>query len=643
MAELKLKQSMTSIDIAVAVKELKNLESCLVRAVFMPTRDTLVLELGCGDEMKYLVAEAGRRLHSSRSVFTFESVRTVKPFKKFLEGSKLVEVSQLDLERVATLKLRRGSKIYALYVELLPRGVLALVDEQGKVIAVNKKLSAKDRTVFAGSKYVPPPSPPDFMRLDYSGLAEAASKFEGSVVQFFIRSLGVPPEIVNEVLGEEERSTKLQQLGAVKLASLLERVRRFVRGVVGQPRPCVVLVSENPIAFFPFKPSRLPEDSEVVEYGSMNELLDEYFMRAEEASLRLTEVSRVRNIEMAVEKTLREAEENLSRISNRLSEVTKTIQLVERYYYEIETAWACCRKVVKEKGWASVVECGNVVGDPVRGAIRIRLPDGEVELLLYKDVNQQYADLRREYEHFSDKLARARETVRDLGAKLEEIATRRAVLESLRIRPRRTSWFSRFLWIETSGGFLAIGGRDASQNELLVRRYLGPRDIFMHADILGASAFVILTQGRLVPEEDLREVACLAASYSKAWKAGLSSVDVFWVWGEQVKLSAPPGEYLPKGSFMVYGQKNFIKNVELSLSLGVAYIGEYFDLVLGPLNLVESISVASVTVVPGDISVDAAAKEIREHFLRRCPDVRGLAVNDVAKLLPGKVKIVNKK
>jgi hypothetical protein len=154
--------------------------------------------------------------------------------------------------------------------------------------------------------------------------------------------------------------------------------------------------------------------------------------------------------------------------------------------------------------------------------------------------------------------------------------------------------------------------------------------------------FVILTQGREVGEGDLHEVATLAASYSKAWKAGLSSVDVFWVYGEQVKLAAPPGQYLPRGSFMVYGQRNYIKGVKLRLGIGVAYYGDSYDIVIGPPELVASRAAAWVEVVPGNLSVDEVSKEIRRYLVERCPDARGLTVNDIAKLIPGRASIVRR-
>ena len=51
---------------------------------------------------------------------------------------------------------------------------------------------------------------------------------------------------------------------------------------------------------------------------------------------------------------------------------------------------------------------------------------------------------------------------------------------------------SRFYWFISSDNFLVIAGRDAQQNELLVRKYMDKKcDIYIHASIHGASSVII--------------------------------------------------------------------------------------------------------------------------------------------------------
>ncbi len=139
-------------------------------------------------------------------------------------------------------------------------------------------------------------------------------------------------------------------------------------------------------------------------------------------------------------------------------------------------------------------------------------------------------------------------------------------------KKRKRQWYEAFRWMFTSKGKLVIGGKDARTNEIIVRKYLEPRDLFFHADIVGAPS-VILKRGKEADEDEIRETAIFAASYSRAWKMGLSSVDVYYVNSDQVSLSPPSGEYRPKGGVIVKGKRNYIK---VPLLLYVNFDGEKF-------------------------------------------------------------------
>ena len=59
-----------------------------------------------------------------------------------------------------------------------------------------------------------------------------------------------------------------------------------------------------------------------------------------------------------------------------------------------------------------------------------------------------------------------------------------------------------------------IGGRDQQQNELIVKRYLRSGDIYVHADLSGASSVVIKNPGGgTVPPKSLAEAGTMAVAY----------------------------------------------------------------------------------------------------------------------------------
>ena len=46
-------------------------------------------------------------------------------------------------------------------------------------------------------------------------------------------------------------------------------------------------------------------------------------------------------------------------------------------------------------------------------------------------------------------------------------------------RQREKRWFEKFDWCVTTDGFIVLAGRSGEQNEILVRRYLRPGDLFV--------------------------------------------------------------------------------------------------------------------------------------------------------------------
>ncbi|POR33294.1 Ribosome quality control complex subunit 2 [Tolypocladium paradoxum] len=139
---------------------------------------------------------------------------------------------------------------------------------------------------------------------------------------------------------------------------------------------------------------------------------------------------------------------------------------------------------------------------------------------------------------------------------------------------RKQLWFEKFTWFISSDGYLVIAGKDASQNEMLYRKYLRKGDVYCHADLHGAPSVVIKnnpsTPHAPIPPATLAQAGSLSVCSSDAWdsKAGMGA---WWVNADQVSKSAPTGEFLPTGSFMVRGKKNFLPPAQLLLGLGVMF------------------------------------------------------------------------
>jgi len=139
---------------------------------------------------------------------------------------------------------------------------------------------------------------------------------------------------------------------------------------------------------------------------------------------------------------------------------------------------------------------------------------------------------------------------------------------------RRQMWFEKFIWFLSTDGYLVLGGKDAQQNELLYRRYLKKGDIYVHADLHGASSVVIknnpTTPDAPIPPSTLSQAGSLAVCSSSAWDSK-ASMSAWWVTADQVSKSAPTGEFLPTGSFMVRGKKNFLPASQLVMGFALMF------------------------------------------------------------------------
>ncbi|KAK6759288.1 hypothetical protein RB195_021096 [Necator americanus] len=140
------------------------------------------------------------------------------------------------------------------------------------------------------------------------------------------------------------------------------------------------------------------------------------------------------------------------------------------------------------------------------------------------------------------------------------------------IKTRKQMWFEKFIWFVSSEKYMIIAGRDAAQNELLVKRYLRTQDIYVHADAYGAASVIIRNKegGGEIPPKTLTEAAQMATCCTKAWGSHISS-SAWWVYAWQVSKIAKSGEYLTKGSFVIRGMKNFMPICPLVLGFGILF------------------------------------------------------------------------
>jgi predicted ribosome quality control (RQC) complex YloA/Tae2 family protein len=154
-------------------------------------------------------------------------------------------------------------------------------------------------------------------------------------------------------------------------------------------------------------------------------------------------------------------------------------------------------------------------------------------------------------------------------------------VRALTKQQHKKAWYEKFLWFITSDNYLVLGGKDAQQNELLVKRYLRKQDLYLHADVAGAASCIVRGKAASLPAaattatngispQALSEAGHWTVCQSVAWKKKMIT-SAWWVYSHQVSKTAPSGEYLTTGSFMIRGKKNYLKPASLELGLGILF------------------------------------------------------------------------
>ncbi len=96
---------------------------------------------------------------------------------------------------------------------------------------------------------------------------------------------------------------------------------------------------------------------------------------------------------------------------------------------------------------------------------------------------------------------------------------------------------------------------------------------------------------------------------------------MFYVSPEQITKEAKPGEFMARGSFMVYGKRNYVK-AELKLSVGI----KDNKIIGGPIDAISKQAEKYVIIVQGDERTSDVAKKVQKQI--------GGDLDDIIKFLP---------
>lgn len=541
-----------------------------------------------------------------------------EPLRRYLRDKKLKNNSVINNDRV----LRLDIEDYVLILEWVREGNIIILDKDSIIRYALFYKKMRDRTIERGETYKPPPKQGDLFEMqNLDFLLERILSSKRTIVATLSILTSIPGPFIYEALYRLGLNPewKAKKYSIDEILQLIRQIRYIVLESLKKPTGYKVYDKNinEPINILPFFPQHLSQ-YKIKEVNYSDELTRFLLKKI------YNHIEASQKAEKGVE---HEVDKAVFRFTSLIEKYQKSINFLKNNVYLVESIINDYNSLREQKvNWEKIEEIlkkkyPNISSiDHEKKILHLKVNEEDIEIKLDKSVYKNIEELHNKIKTIKDKLKRA-EKIKKEKTKKQEIG---------RYVKKEKRWYEDFRFFFTSTNkILVIAGKSAGQNELLVRRYLRPNDIFLHADIHGAPATIMRIEKNHPNEREIHEAAQFAASFSNAWKVGLYSVDVYWVYGNQVSKKAPSGEYLGKGSFMIYGKRNYIRGVKLSLAIGVT---ENDEVVIVPELAAENSLQCYLILQPGRIDRKLAVRKVQRFLKEKC----GISVDKdlIEKMLP---------
>ncbi|KAK7303643.1 hypothetical protein RJT34_14554 [Clitoria ternatea] len=338
-------------------------------------------------------------------------------------------------------------------------------------------------------------------------------------------------------------------------------------------------------------------------FETFDAALDEFYSKIESQRAEQQQKNKENSAAQKLNKIRQDQENRVHALRREADHCVRMAELIEYNLEDVDAAILAVRvALAKGMNWddlARMVKEEKKAGNPVAGLIdKLHLERNCMTLLLSNNLDEMdddektlpadkvevdlalsaHANARRWYEMKKKQESKQEKTVtaHEKAFKAAERKTRLQLNQEKTVATishmRKIHWFEKFNWFISSENYLVISGRDAQQNEMIVKRYMSKGDLYVHADLHGASSTVIKNHkpAQPVPPLTLNQAGCFTVCHSQAWDSKIVT-SAWWVYPHQVSKTAPTGEYLTVGSFMIRGKKNFLPPHPLIMGFGLLF------------------------------------------------------------------------
>ncbi|MEF8901080.1 MAG: ribosome rescue protein RqcH [Halovenus sp.] len=687
------KREVTSVDLAALERELARYEGARLDKAYLYDDGFVRLKLRHYDHGRVeLLVDVGETKHVRVAPPEHVPPAPERPpnfammLRNRLEGAELAAVEQFEFDRILTLSFERDDGSTDLVAELFGDGNFAVLDETGHVVDCLDTVRLKSRTVAPGAPYEFPDARFNPLTVDREEFRARFEQSDTDVVKTLATQLnfgglwaeelctraGVTKTLDVDETTDDDYERLYETVG--KLADRLD-AGDFDPQVYydGDPADGGTRVDVAPVPLQEYADA--PRES----FDRFTDALDDYFTHLGDGDEEGADAGGDRpDFEAEIAKQERIIEQQEGAIEEFEQEAEWTREKAESLYahYDLVDAVLSTVREARESGtpWDDIAarfEEGKEQGIPAaeavkdvdgsEGTVTMSVDDHTVTLRVDQGVEQNADRLYTEAKAIEEKKAGAEEALAETREQLEAVRERRENWEredgedtegsedgsedidwlsrsSIPVR-RSERWYEEYRWFHTSDDFLVIGGRNADQNETLVKKYLDRGDRFFHAQAHGGPVTILKATGPsesydedlTIPDRSLEEAAQFAVSYASVWKDGKYAGDAYMVDHDQVSKTPESGEYLEKGGFAVRGDRTYFEDTAVGVTVGITCEPET-RVIGGPPDPIEKRAETAIEVEPGKYAQNDIAKRLYREFRERFTDesfVRKVASPDL--------------
>ncbi len=585
-----MKKEMSSFDVRSVVTELAGLEGAHMDKIYHWGAGNVLFRINVqGTGKKELFFKDKKWLYCPAVKPETPTLPTsfASFLRKYLDNARVNGVRQIGFDRIVEMSLSKADGDYSLIFEMFGGGNVLLVKD-GTILNCLIQKTWRDRKTRPGEPYLMPKSRFDPTESSEQDFISSFRTSDSDAVRTLATSVNLGGQYAEEICDRVgiDKSTPASQVTDETLSQMYGAMRGIVEKVLSIPEPTAFL-KDGQIEDFAPVDLVSHSDLEKKRFETTSSVIEEFMRQVGDAEEEAFVDPRVEKMQKRIskqEETLEEYKEQCEVYRRRAESLyTEYAQVSELLNVLLEQSSKLTWDKLKE-GASKIPFVTDI--DPSKNLVTGKFAGETVTLDYTKNLDANASDLYQRGKDVGEKAKRAEEALEESRAELAKIqkGIDKAKLEAAgKAQPTKQFWFERYKWFITSGGKLVIAGRDAHTNDNIVKKHLKDRDLYAHADVHGAPS-VIVKEGAKASDQELRESCQFALAQSKSWIAALSEGTAFWVYPDQVSKTPNPGEFVPRGAFIVRGKRNYEHHLPIELAVGEMYFQGSRKIMCGPVE-----------------------------------------------------------